>query len=122
MAPPTHDGAGGFVFGVCVLHALLRTHVLGPDCLLAPARGRRRHAGRAAAGMNFFAYWNSDSMVLSMYGAQEVDARTAPDLYAMVAELAQRAGLPMPTRLSDGQPAAERLRDRPQSRRTPPSR
>ncbi len=49
-----------------------------------------------AAGMNIFTYWNSDRMVLSMYGAQEVDARTAPDLHRMVAELAARAGLPMP--------------------------
>lgn len=49
-----------------------------------------------AAGMNLFSYWNSDRMVLSMHGAQEVDARVAPDLYAMVAELARRANLPMP--------------------------
>jgi heat shock protein HtpX len=49
-----------------------------------------------AAGMNFVAYWNADRLVLSMHGAQEVDARTAPELYQMVAELAARAGLPMP--------------------------
>jgi heat shock protein HtpX len=49
-----------------------------------------------AAGMNVFAYWNSDRMVLSMHGAQEVDERIAPDLVRMVRELAQRAGLPMP--------------------------
>ena len=49
-----------------------------------------------AGGMNLFAYWNSDRMVLSMHGAQEVDAANAPDLHAMVAGLAQRAGLPMP--------------------------
>ncbi|MCK9918984.1 zinc metalloprotease HtpX [Microbacteriaceae bacterium K1510] len=49
-----------------------------------------------AGGMNLFAYWNADKMVLSMHGAQEVDARTAPDLYAMVGELARRANLPMP--------------------------
>jgi heat shock protein HtpX len=49
-----------------------------------------------AAGMNLFSYWNSDRMVLSMHGAQEVDARTAPDLYATVHALAGRAGLPMP--------------------------
>ena len=49
-----------------------------------------------AAGMNLFAYWNSDKAVLSMTGAQEVDERTAPDVVRMVAELAQRAGLPMP--------------------------
>jgi len=49
-----------------------------------------------AAGMNLFAYWNGDRMVLSMYGAHEVDARTAPDLYQLVHDLAQRADLPMP--------------------------
>ena len=49
-----------------------------------------------AGGMNLFAYWNSDKMVLSMHGAQEVDAASAPDLYRMVGQLAQRAGLPMP--------------------------
>ncbi|MFC3626505.1 zinc metalloprotease HtpX [Vogesella amnigena] len=46
--------------------------------------------------MNIFAYWNSDKMVLRMYNAQEVDAHSAPELYGMVAELAQRAGMPMP--------------------------
>src|SRR5258708_36941601 len=49
-----------------------------------------------AAATNLFAYWNSDRMVLSMYGAHEVDARTAPELVNMVAALAARAGLPMP--------------------------
>ena len=49
-----------------------------------------------AAGMNIFSYWNSDKMVLSMNGAQEVDERTAPELFQMVRELSQRAGLPMP--------------------------
>src|ERR1044071_6976149 len=49
-----------------------------------------------AAGMNLFSYWNSDRMVRSMHGAQEIDARAAPDLYALVQQLSQRAGLPMP--------------------------
>ena len=31
-----------------------------------------------AAGMNFFAYWNSDRMVLSMYNARPVDRASAP--------------------------------------------
>jgi heat shock protein HtpX len=46
--------------------------------------------------MNLFAYWFSDSMVLKMYNAQEVDETSAPQFYAMIRELAQRAGLPMP--------------------------
>ncbi|WP_298376495.1 zinc metalloprotease HtpX [uncultured Bradyrhizobium sp.] len=49
-----------------------------------------------AAATNLFTYWNSDRMVLSMYGAHQVDARSAPDLYNLVAELAQRAALPIP--------------------------
>lgn len=49
-----------------------------------------------AAATNLYAYWNSDRAVLSMHGAQPVDARTAPDLHRMVAELAARAQLPMP--------------------------
>jgi heat shock protein HtpX len=49
-----------------------------------------------AVGMNFFSYWFSDKLVLKMYNAQEVDASSAPQFYAMVADLAQRAGLPMP--------------------------
>jgi heat shock protein HtpX len=49
-----------------------------------------------AAATNLFAYWNSDRMVLSTYGAHEVDQHSAPDLFNLVAELAGRAGLPMP--------------------------
>jgi heat shock protein HtpX len=49
-----------------------------------------------ALGMNFFSYWFSDTMVLKMYNAREVDATTAPQFYRMVQELAQKAQLPMP--------------------------
>ena len=49
-----------------------------------------------AAAMNLFAYWNSDRVVLSMYGAREVDERAAPELYGLVRQLAADAGLPMP--------------------------
>lgn len=49
-----------------------------------------------ALAMNFFSYWFSDKLVLKMYNAREVDAQSAPRFYAMVAELAQRANLPMP--------------------------
>jgi heat shock protein HtpX len=48
------------------------------------------------AGMNLFAYWNSDKVVLRLYRAREVDARSGGRFYAMVGELAARAGLPMP--------------------------
>ena len=46
--------------------------------------------------MNVFAYWNSDRLVLSMYGARPVDEAAAPQLYATIRDLTQRAGLPMP--------------------------
>jgi len=49
-----------------------------------------------AAGMNFFSYWYSDKLVLSMYKAKPVTEAEAPDLYRLVKELSQRAGLPMP--------------------------
>jgi heat shock protein HtpX len=49
-----------------------------------------------AVGSNAFAYWNSDKVVLRMYGAQEVDERTAPRLYRLVQQLSRAAGLPMP--------------------------
>jgi len=46
--------------------------------------------------LNLWAYWFSDRMVLALYRAQEVDATSAPRLFALVRELAGRAGLPMP--------------------------
>ena len=49
-----------------------------------------------ALGMNVFAYWNSDQMVLRMANAQEVGPENAPELFGIVRDLAQRAGLPMP--------------------------
>ena len=47
-----------------------------------------------AGGMNLFAYWNSDKVLLSMYGAREVGAEN--DLYRLVEQLARQAQLPMP--------------------------
>ena len=49
-----------------------------------------------AAGMNIFAYWNADKMVLRMHGARQVDRQTAPEFYQLIEDLSQRAGLPMP--------------------------
>ncbi|MCR6658958.1 MAG: zinc metalloprotease HtpX [Asticcacaulis sp.] len=53
-----------------------------------------------AVAMNVFSYYNSDKMVLRMYGAQRIDAN-APnallrDYYADIEQLSRRAGLPMP--------------------------
>lgn len=49
-----------------------------------------------AAAMNVYAYWFSDTAVLKMYNAQEVDEHSAPQFYRIVRELAQNAQLPMP--------------------------
>jgi heat shock protein HtpX len=46
--------------------------------------------------MNAFSYWNADKMVLRMHHAVEVDERSAPEYYAIVRQLAERAALPMP--------------------------
>lgn len=49
-----------------------------------------------ALATNVYAYWNSDTLALRATGAVEVDERSAPDLVRMVADLSQRAGIPMP--------------------------
>lgn len=49
-----------------------------------------------AAGMNLFSYWNSDKLALRAHNAHEVDDSTAPELVAMVRQLAERAQMPMP--------------------------
>ncbi len=78
-----------------ILLAGLTALFMGVGYLIGGAAG----AGIAlviAAATNLFTYWNSDRMVLSMYGAHEVDRSSAPELVGLVAELARRAGLPMP--------------------------
>jgi heat shock protein HtpX len=50
-----------------------------------------------SALMNVGMYFFSSRMVLRAYGAQVVGPSEAPELYAMVDRLRQRAGLPMPT-------------------------
>ena len=49
-----------------------------------------------AGGMNFVSYWFSDKIVIKMYGGQEITANDDPELYGLVQDLTQRAGLPMP--------------------------
>jgi heat shock protein HtpX len=49
-----------------------------------------------AAVTNLLSYWNADKIVLSMHNAQEVDERSAPELVAIVREIARRANIPMP--------------------------
>lgn len=49
-----------------------------------------------AAGMNFFSYWFSDKIVLSMYGARQIEEQDNPRFYGLIRRLSQQAGLPMP--------------------------
>lgn len=49
-----------------------------------------------AAGMNFFAYWNADKMVLRMHGARQISRQDSPEFYGLIEELSRNAGLPMP--------------------------
>jgi heat shock protein HtpX len=49
-----------------------------------------------AAVLNFSAYFFSDKIALASHRARPVDEAQAPQLYSVVAELAQRAGIPMP--------------------------
>ena len=46
--------------------------------------------------MNFFSYWFSDKIVLSMYGARPISEAEAPRVYAIVRRLALRAQIPAP--------------------------
>jgi heat shock protein HtpX len=46
--------------------------------------------------MNVMSLWKSDTAVLRMFKAQEVDEMTHPEYVAIVRSLAERAGLPMP--------------------------
>ena len=58
--------------------------------------GGARIALLVAIAMNVFAYWFSDRVVLAMYRAKPISAAEAPELHAMMTELADRAELPMP--------------------------
>ncbi len=49
-----------------------------------------------ALGMNAWAYWNSDKMILRMHNAQPATRGSSPDLYRLVEDLAKRGGLPTP--------------------------
>ena len=54
-----------------------------------------------ALGMNLFAYWFSDKLVLRMYGAKEMTEAEAPELYGIVRRLAQKAQMPSAKGLHD---------------------
>jgi heat shock protein HtpX len=49
-----------------------------------------------AAATNFFSYFYSDKIALSMYSAKPVTREELPRIYQVVERLTQRAGIPMP--------------------------
>jgi len=82
-------------FRTAVLLGVLTAIFVGVGFLIGGQTGMLIAFGLALA-MNLFAFWNADKMILSMYKAQEVDRRSAPEFYGIVEELAARANLPMP--------------------------
>ena len=78
-----------------MLMAVMTALFVGVGFMLGGEAGMLAALGIAVA-MNLFAYWNSDKLVLRMYGAKEVGPQQAPEFYDMVRDLAQRASLPMP--------------------------
>lgn len=78
-----------------LLMAMLTGIAVGTGWLIGGQNGMLIAFGLAAL-MNFAGYWWSDKLVLAMYRAREVSPQEAPELHAMVAELALRAAIPMP--------------------------
>ncbi len=68
-----------------------------------------------ALAMNLFSLWQSDKLVLRMYGAEEVTEQSGGQYYAIVRDLVARARAADAARLHHEQPAAQRLRHRAQS-------
>lgn len=83
------------VFKTTMLMALMTAIMVGVGNLVG---GRTGMAVMLviSIGMNFFTYWNSDSMVLKMYNAREISESESPQLFNIVKNLAQKAELPMP--------------------------
>jgi heat shock protein HtpX len=82
-------------FRTALLLGVLTALFVGVGYLIGGRTGMLIAFGIAVA-MNLFAFWNADKMILSMYKAQEVDERSAPEFHALVRDLAARADLPMP--------------------------
>lgn len=78
-----------------LLMAVMTALVMGLGWMLGGSGGAVFALVFAGAG-NLFAWWNSDKMVLRQQGAVELGPHQGADLHALVADLARRAGLPMP--------------------------
>ena len=80
---------------VFLLMAALTALVMGLGWMMG-GRGGAMIALLIAGVGNVFTWWNSDKMVLRQQGAVEITPQQGGELYALTADLAQRAGLPTP--------------------------
>ena len=82
------------VFKTAFLMTLMTLLLVGVGSFFG--RGGMIIALGIALVLNIGGYWFSDKVVLAMYRARPVTRAEAPRLVAMVEEVAQRAGVPMP--------------------------
>lgn len=78
-----------------VLFAMLTALFVAVGGLIGGQSGMMIALGLAII-MNFLSYWFSDSVVLKMYKAKELQRSDAPQLHEIVEELARNAGIPKP--------------------------
>lgn len=83
------------LFRTGILLAVITALFVGIGYAVGGATGAMIAFGIALV-TNAVAYWNSDKMVLSMYGARQVSRSDAPEFVGTIEQLAQRADLPMP--------------------------
>ncbi|MBF0158174.1 MAG: M48 family metalloprotease [Magnetococcales bacterium] len=74
--------------GLVILFTLVGHAVAGVEGMVA--------ALLAALAINFFSWWFSDRLLLSLYQAEEIGPNEAPEFYMIVEDLAHQAGIPIP--------------------------
>lgn len=82
-------------FKTALLMAAMTALFMGLGYLLA-GTGGMVIALIIAAGMNLFSWWNSDKMVLRMHNAQLLTQGDRTGIHQLTADLATRAGMPVP--------------------------
>jgi heat shock protein HtpX len=80
---------------VALLGLLSGLLIVASSVIFGSANGSLIGLGLAAV-MNLGSWFYSDKIALSAYGAQPLSPESAPSIYRMVQDLAERANLPMP--------------------------
>ncbi len=83
------------IFKTFILMAALTALFMVVGQILGGRNGMILALGFAVV-MNFFSFWFSDKLALTMSRARPVSETEAPELHSIVTYLAQRAGLPKP--------------------------